>query len=522
MKKIMILLLLLYAAQSVKAQKYRSVLENTSFVQFSQTTIFVDKKAAYNNDDPFYLGTRHGFDSICFQDFQHYDGFTYSRYKSIQHFGFPIDLQMPPSNETYLRHNEDNSKLYVRNGLYPFHEEALIYDISLDNGGTFTARIHGVNMDGVGINSWSIDSALVVDSVYYLEGRKVVQFNYYQKLGPYSQKFCFIEGIGPNFGIFELTIPDYSDYEWSTVLRVYKKTGKVYDFYEGILEEPGVAPYYSLWENTSWGHYVALGLIPSDETVDDPYHSSMEQGPDSLVLQNTSELEGFTLAELKSTLSDQSLFLKQISSCTQVFSSLIDANGSDAQLIYDITLNIGDEFVTPVYRQENTGSWNWQETTLKVDTVYYWTGRKVVEFNFWQPLGPYSQKLKFIEGVGQNFGFYPLNSLSDYSFGCLTSAQFDIWNPTYKFDPYVSVQEDTSFPFEINVCPNPTDGFITLNGLPFSFKGYFAISDLSGHCLQKQPLNGNSINVSDLSGGFYILSLFSEVTQSRSFKFFKN
>jgi len=89
-----------------------------------------------------------------------------------------------------LRSSNDGERLYfIKRGT---DEEQLIMDLSLTVGDTFhTKGLYGEEVE------------IIVDSVYYQEGMKHVQFNRTQwSAASLTQpvKSCFIEGFGPNWG----------------------------------------------------------------------------------------------------------------------------------------------------------------------------------------------------------------------------------------------------------------------------------------------------------------------------------
>jgi hypothetical protein len=86
----------------------------------------------------------------------------------------------------FIRESEDASKLYARD----IYKEFLISDLNLQKGDEF--RIPG----------YSGDFSALVDSVYTKEGLKHVQLDFVVKLGYQYRKLIFIEGVGPNVGIY--------------------------------------------------------------------------------------------------------------------------------------------------------------------------------------------------------------------------------------------------------------------------------------------------------------------------------
>jgi hypothetical protein len=74
-----------------------------------------------------------------------------------------------------IRTNDDNSKLWYVND----ETETLIFDLTLEKGDTFSYP----------------GESVIVDSVYYNDGRKIIEFN---KVTNFDEPLKFIEGCGPN------------------------------------------------------------------------------------------------------------------------------------------------------------------------------------------------------------------------------------------------------------------------------------------------------------------------------------
>jgi|GEM_PF-1289282 len=85
-----------------------------------------------------------------------------------------------------FREDVNTGKLWYKN-LY--NAERLLVDMSLSVGDTFE----------VYMNEWS-----TVEAVYYLEGRKIIQFDWYSTM--WKENLLFIEGVGRNIGLL------YGDY----------------------------------------------------------------------------------------------------------------------------------------------------------------------------------------------------------------------------------------------------------------------------------------------------------------------
>ena len=80
----------------------------------------------------------------------------------------------------------------------------------------------------------------------------------------------------------------------------------------------------------------------------------------------------------------------------------------------------------------------------------------------------------------------------------------------------LSIREDLKF----SVHPNPTTEMITIDG-ELSERAYYSIVSSTGTLLKKGKADFKSINVDDLSSGFYSLTIFEDADQ-QSMKFIKN
>jgi len=94
--------------------------------------------------------------------------------------------------ERFIRESADASRLYLYDKTR--NEEYTISDLNLQKGDTFYLPGSSQN-----IFHWQSNYALV-DSVYSVNGIKRVQLNIYTRFE--GSKLTFIEGIGPNLGIF--------------------------------------------------------------------------------------------------------------------------------------------------------------------------------------------------------------------------------------------------------------------------------------------------------------------------------
>ncbi|MDR1345897.1 MAG: T9SS type A sorting domain-containing protein [Bacteroidales bacterium] len=112
----------------------------------------------------------------------------------------------------YLREDTLTGRLYYR---YPNSPERLICDMSLAPGDTFTLPVGDHYYIG---HYWEEGAIMTVDSISYLNGRKVIHFsplqtpygysrfypyidNWVVQESRYNLKIIFVEGIGPTYGV---------------------------------------------------------------------------------------------------------------------------------------------------------------------------------------------------------------------------------------------------------------------------------------------------------------------------------
>lgn len=127
---------------------------------------------------------------------------------------------------TYYKWSDDRIDFFCREDtmtgrIYRYNpnmnEEVLVCDMSLSVGDTFLFQV-------ISDDYYGMEETHVVDSVYYLDGRKVVHFNkpsfdaytWYLFRSEYFE-LAFIEGIGTTAGPFGTT-PGYFESEYSSAL----------------------------------------------------------------------------------------------------------------------------------------------------------------------------------------------------------------------------------------------------------------------------------------------------------------
>ncbi len=97
----------------------------------------------------------------------------------------------------------------------------------------------------------------------------------------------------------------------------------------------------------------------------------------------------------------------------------------------------------------------------------------------------------------------------DYNFTAFTN------NPNVNTFTTIFVDE-TSLTSEINVYPNPANDYLTIES-PDNSKLHYNLYDLSGKLVLTGTLNGNKLNISNLSPGIYIL----DINRTNKFKIIK-
>lgn len=89
----------------------------------------------------------------------------------------------------FIREDLSTGQVWIRSR--PENIEYMVMDLSLTLKDTFHLNAYG-----------SYDSIAIVDSVYFEDGKKHVRFNYWLEMGRLKEKLTFIEGLGPNAGVF--------------------------------------------------------------------------------------------------------------------------------------------------------------------------------------------------------------------------------------------------------------------------------------------------------------------------------
>lgn len=187
----------------------------------------------------------------------------------------------------------------------------------------------------------------------------------------------------------------------------------------------------------------------------------------------------------------------------------------DSVLIFDLDLEIGDEFLFP-----HSG---YLATVLN---VYYENERKIIEFNANTGWG---DNKKFIEGVGPNnslIACWMLPGILSPYVVCqhnLSSLEYKVENPFYFIDCDFNTTDIFSvISSDIRIFPNPFNDYIKVelikNHNQLSFRLYNDLGQLlnSGKLLEPQILNTESIK-----RGVYFLEIIENRNKSLKTKLIK-
>ncbi|MBN1184255.1 MAG: T9SS type A sorting domain-containing protein, partial [Bacteroidales bacterium] len=128
-------------------------------------------------------------------------------------------IYVPLSYNKYLRETEDRSQVYQYSPEIN-DSEFLVFDLNLEENDTF-------------IIGYEKDTA-VVDSVFYLNEKKHIRFDYEFEVVYGSEKFEFIEGIGTNFGLVYQGVELWIVRQYNYLLCAYKNgeltySNKIFD-----------------------------------------------------------------------------------------------------------------------------------------------------------------------------------------------------------------------------------------------------------------------------------------------------
>ena len=208
MKKLVLVIACIFAISTSKAQDsvvYKSVLGD-SITEWYNLTAYSGVWAETGRYTVITGDTAMMGDTIyhvyeCDEDFGTCDNFIC----------IPDKLDNINNYTKYIRESEDRSKLYFRTS--ESNNEMLIMDLNLEVGDTVDTETW--KWDGINYT----DSKIIVDSVYYYDGRKHIRTNCYISFS-YDYRFTyydtlqFVEGVGPTFGIMYVPCLMLPRHEW--------------------------------------------------------------------------------------------------------------------------------------------------------------------------------------------------------------------------------------------------------------------------------------------------------------------
>lgn len=211
----------------------------------------------------------------------------------------------------------------------------------------------------------------------------------------------------------------------------------------------------------------------------------------------------------------QYVFLREDTSLGQLFARYQDFDRE--YLLCDLSLEEGDtfHFVWP---------WNMFEVyyhgDMLVDSVRYYNGEKTIYLSCVSEYDAcpsdygipyYNISLRFMEGIGPMYGFYP--PTSETSLGILLCLYKDaaLCYMTHEdLGCYQNCSGIEDYPSSLlEIWPNPTKESITLDfSTNTAMEGQVIIRDLSGRICLLQTITGNhtTISLQPLSPGMYLLT----------------
>ena len=217
MKRILLIIACIIAISTSKAQDsvvYKSVLGDSIAEWYD---LFLTEDLSTGNTVSSIVLTN---DSIKISDTVYY---IYQSFESSYYnIPDPYNFTNLCDSTKYIRESDDNSKLYFR--WAGQSSEILIMDLNLKVGDTLDTR--SWKWENIDEYYYIFDSVyngptIVVDSVYYHDGRKCIRTNYYitfeyhSGFYPlYTDTLKFMEGIGPNFGIMYVPITMLTKAGW--------------------------------------------------------------------------------------------------------------------------------------------------------------------------------------------------------------------------------------------------------------------------------------------------------------------
>jgi len=264
------------------------------------------------------------------------------------------------------------------------------------------------------------------------------------------------------------------------------------------------AQYESLFGNSqnSWNtYYEFIGAGETDSmVVEGDSIINIETYKKVIQYDPVSGLEGFS----------NSILLREDTTIGQVWYRTYNSIDTSDHLIIDMSLGIGD---TMIY--DSGSPWNDPDTII-VDTVYYSNGRKHIEFDYPQNMGPYIP-MTMIEGVGLNTGMSKSSFMFlDKSF--LLCAKKDLQSTfEHNIEPLIGFQGCNSAilnvnvldPFSLKLYPNPGVNQVTIDTK-------MQIQRVSVYSMMGQLVtstDSKTLNVYDLKNGTYIIFICTNQTE---------
>lgn len=199
MKKKHFLIFILLLPLFCKAQPYQSIFGQES----TEWYIASNRLSASDKEWPF------GTDHTYVQDTVEFEGKIWHQILFPGHH-----------SRVYCNENLTSGKIIARLSIILPFNDMLICDMSLQKSDTFKMPLN-----------FSETINIIVDTVYYEGGRKIIAFNRTVGFDSTGHQLKFIEGMGPTNGILEMVM--YYGYHGNTVLCA-KKDGN-YTFNSGLL-----------------------------------------------------------------------------------------------------------------------------------------------------------------------------------------------------------------------------------------------------------------------------------------------
>ena len=199
-------------------------------------------------------------------------------------------------------------------------------------------------------------------------------------------------------------------------------------------------------------------------------------------------------------------------------------NWNEEYLVCDMSLSVGDSFLIVCDYLSNWDFSYEDSNYLVVDSVYFFNGKKIIQFN--RGLYDFSyRKITFIEGVGPSYGPFGYTENGENSFGLLlcisqvlSLGSHEYSNSTdsliYMLDPDLGCWQDCPWGIRehaantVRVYPNPAGNaiYLEMNDLQ-NVAGDVYIFNSMGQSVHHQKITDSStiISVSHLPKGLYVI-----------------